>query len=282
VNSFPKLSYNCPIPWASLRGDERARFCEKCNHTIVNFSELTEAERLEILDKRGPGKLCITYYRRHSGEYVTPENPLTSEERSRIKQIGVAALSAGAMALAAGCMSNSTPPSTPTVPPTNSSASVARNLATSAGSQPIEAATPSILAKYDRNRNGILEANELAALTADQRSEGTVPNPFRVTTDVDQGYGVADRQTPEQTKAWIDRQIASEAKKKSVNPGAGSYSVTDWKEFWVRTIAELRNPRQIGGANPNAEEFARYIVSQRRKLRLPELPAAVPKQITPP
>ncbi len=101
--AFPKLSYVCPIPWADLRGDERERFCEKCGHSVTNLSELSADARHALLSKVGKERLCVSFYRRLSGEFVTPEAPLTSEERSRIRQIGVAALSAGALALAAGC-----------------------------------------------------------------------------------------------------------------------------------------------------------------------------------
>jgi len=104
MNSFPKLSYVCPIPWAELRGDERARFCEKCGRTITNLSELSEEARVAFLAKSGAERACVTYYQRLSGEFVTPEAPLTYEERGKIKQLGLAALSAGALALAAGCV----------------------------------------------------------------------------------------------------------------------------------------------------------------------------------
>jgi hypothetical protein len=107
VNPFPKLSYACPVSWAELEGDEKAKFCGKCRRTITNLSELTEEARDAFSAKPQRAECCITYYRRPSGEFVTPENPLTDEERSRIKQLGVAALSAGALLLAAGCMAPS-------------------------------------------------------------------------------------------------------------------------------------------------------------------------------
>lgn len=102
---FPKLSYVCPIPWENLRGDEREKFCEKCGHNVTNLSELSAEARAALLAKVGKERLCFSFYQRLSGEYVTPEAPLTVEERSRIRQFGVAALSAGALALAAGCAS---------------------------------------------------------------------------------------------------------------------------------------------------------------------------------
>ena len=109
MTTFPKLSYVCPIPWAELRGDERARFCEKCGHSVTNLSELGADARAALLSKIGKERLCVSFYRRLSGEYVTPDAPLTTEERSRIRQLGIAALSAGALALAAGCASTPVP-----------------------------------------------------------------------------------------------------------------------------------------------------------------------------
>ena len=113
MNAFPKLSYVCPIPWADLRGDECERFCEKCGHSVTNLSALSADARAALLLKIGKERLCVSYYQRLSGEYVTPEAPLTTEERSKIRQLGLAALSAGALALAAGCTSTSTPAKPP-------------------------------------------------------------------------------------------------------------------------------------------------------------------------
>jgi hypothetical protein len=99
---------------------------------------------------------------------------------------------------------------------------------------------------YDRNRDGKLDAGELAAMAHHQRSDNTV---------VLQAYGVFSRGTPAQTKVWIDHQIASETKKESVDPAAGPHSEENWKEFWTLTIGGFRSPRQIGGSpDPNAEE----------------------------
>lgn len=262
MNSFPKLSYACPIPWADLRGGERARFCEKCGHTIVNFSELTAAKRQELLERNGAEKLCVTYYRRLSGEYVTPDSPLTPEERSRVKQLGVAALSAGALALAAGCMS--TPEarkSVAAVSPASSAPAVAAKPEASMD----EAAK---LARYDKNRNGRLDLDETAALEAD-RERKLQPGPDEPL--ILQPFGIVASRTPAEEKAWINRRIQLERRNEPTEAGAEPSSPESWGKFWEQTIQTYRNPRQIGGADPRAEEYARYIVSQRRKFRLPEL-----------
>ncbi len=88
-----------------MSGNERSRFCEQCGHHVRNLSLMSAVERAELKQRAQTERICGTYYVRLSGEMVTPDAPLTRSEWSRVKQFGVAALSAGAMALAAGCVS---------------------------------------------------------------------------------------------------------------------------------------------------------------------------------
>lgn len=106
--TFPTLSFACPVDWNSMRGDERERFCAKCARTVVNLSALTEEQRRALLAAAKPGELCVAYYRRLSGEFVTAERPLTDPERRRARQYGLASLSAAALALSASCVSKNT------------------------------------------------------------------------------------------------------------------------------------------------------------------------------
>lgn len=100
MSSFPKLSYACPISWATMRGDERERYCTQCARTVVNVSLLTEPQRAALLANPPPGGLCVAYYRRLSGEFVSAESPLTPTESRSIVQYGVTALSLTAAAVA--------------------------------------------------------------------------------------------------------------------------------------------------------------------------------------
>jgi len=79
-----------------MPGDERERFCARCSRTVVNLSGLTAAERATLLAQTDPRDLCVAYYQRLSGEYVTAEKPLTVGESRRVVQLGVTALAAGA------------------------------------------------------------------------------------------------------------------------------------------------------------------------------------------
>ncbi|MEO7413223.1 MAG: hypothetical protein ABIZ81_07685 [Opitutaceae bacterium] len=258
MNAFPKLSFACPIPWENLSGDERARFCERCGRTITNLSELNHQERAALL-ATAQGELCVTYYRRLSGEFVTPERPLTTEERSHIKQLGRTALSAGALVLAAGCMS--TEPSqvgTPSGPsaPTHALPATPRPLTESEK-----------LARYDGDRNGTLESAEIAAMDADL-TRGR-PNANREEEIVLQPFGIVAKLSPAQLRRWIDRELAEELRGGPDVTDSSRRSPQEWREFWQLTVAEWRNPRQIGGRQEGDEALVRYLVSQRRKLHLP-------------
>lgn len=99
--TFPNLSYVCPIPWGSMRGDEKERYCSKCSRTVVNLSLLTEDQRIALLAAARPGELCVAYFRRLSGEGISAETPLTRSESRALMQFGVTALALGAVALSA-------------------------------------------------------------------------------------------------------------------------------------------------------------------------------------
>ena len=86
-----------------MRGDERERTCAKCRRTVVNLSLLTEEQRVAVLaEAQGrPDGLCVAYYQRLSGEFVSAETPLAPLESRRGVQFGVTALSAAALAVVA-------------------------------------------------------------------------------------------------------------------------------------------------------------------------------------
>ena len=103
----PKLSFVCPLPWETMSGSERLRYCSQCGHHVSNLSLLSAAERSELIARAGGDRVCGSYFVRLSGEMVTTEVPLTPEERRGVKQFGVAVLSAAALAVAGGCVTQS-------------------------------------------------------------------------------------------------------------------------------------------------------------------------------
>lgn len=62
----------------------------------------------------------------------------------------------------------------------------------SAQTAPAKSPSAADLAKYDRNKNGVLDADEAAALEADSKDGAVVMNPFQVSTEKDTGYVAAN------------------------------------------------------------------------------------------
>ncbi len=65
-----RIAEPCPVSWDSMRGDDRARFCDHCNRHVHNLSALPadEAQRLVC---ESAGRLCIAYVPNELGG-VTP------------------------------------------------------------------------------------------------------------------------------------------------------------------------------------------------------------------
>lgn len=87
----------CLADWDQMVGNDQVRFCEHCNLTVHNISELTRVEAARLVE-RSQGRLCVRYYRDATGRLITSESPHRSNETSRLHQIGrrVSRLTAGA------------------------------------------------------------------------------------------------------------------------------------------------------------------------------------------
>lgn len=70
-----RVAAPCSADWERMTGNERVRFCARCNLNVYNLSEMTktEAERLIV---RSEGRLCVRYYRRADGTILTRNCPV--------------------------------------------------------------------------------------------------------------------------------------------------------------------------------------------------------------
>ena len=64
------ISVVCPVPWDAMRGDNRARFCDKCSQHVYDVSELTGAEALRLVTD---APACLQLYRRQDGRVMTAD-----------------------------------------------------------------------------------------------------------------------------------------------------------------------------------------------------------------
>lgn len=65
------LSFQCPMPWASMQAvNSRERFCSQCHLAVMDFSNATQEELNEKL-KTSSGRVCGRFKRSQmSGDYL--------------------------------------------------------------------------------------------------------------------------------------------------------------------------------------------------------------------
>ena len=62
----------CTVPWDSMSGSERRRFCGQCRLHVHDISQLSEREALRLLEKTA-GECCLRIWRRPDGTVVTKD-----------------------------------------------------------------------------------------------------------------------------------------------------------------------------------------------------------------
>lgn len=62
----------CPVPWDAMHGDDRTRFCDRCNQNVHDVSELTRAEAVRLVTG-GARVPCLRLYRQADGRVMTAD-----------------------------------------------------------------------------------------------------------------------------------------------------------------------------------------------------------------
>src|SRR6185369_717825 len=65
----------CSADWDEMRGDERVRFCGRCEKNVYNLSAMTRAEAEAAVAAR-EGRLCVRFFRRSDGTMLTADCPV--------------------------------------------------------------------------------------------------------------------------------------------------------------------------------------------------------------
>ena len=60
----------CDVSWESMRGSDKARFCDHCKKRVYNFSAMDELEIVDCLRTNEEG-VCAQIRRSHDGKIVT-------------------------------------------------------------------------------------------------------------------------------------------------------------------------------------------------------------------
>ena len=100
-----RVASPCSADWDEMAGDERARFCGKCEKNVYNLSSMSRADA-ESLVREKEGRLCVRFFRRTDGTMLTADCP-EGVRRKRLRQRVWAAVSgwAASAALLAGIVS---------------------------------------------------------------------------------------------------------------------------------------------------------------------------------
>lgn len=70
-----KVAAPCPADWERMVGDERSRYCDRCNLHVYNLSGMTR-RAAEALVTSNEGRLCVRFYRRPDGTILTRNCPV--------------------------------------------------------------------------------------------------------------------------------------------------------------------------------------------------------------
>jgi hypothetical protein len=73
----------CHQDWEKMRGDKKSRFCDHCQHSVVNLSSLTKAQAAKLLEAQlGSARLCVRFEHTPSGEVIY-RRPSTLWDKTR-------------------------------------------------------------------------------------------------------------------------------------------------------------------------------------------------------
>ncbi len=85
-----KIASPCSASWDDMVGDDRTRYCGKCEKNVYNLSAMTREEaELTVLSKEGD--LCVRLFQRTDGTVLTQDCPV-GVRRKRLRLAGVLAI----------------------------------------------------------------------------------------------------------------------------------------------------------------------------------------------
>jgi len=91
----------CTVPWRTMAGTSRIRFCTQCRKNVYNLSAMTAAEADAIV--AGPDAPCVRFYRRADGTVVTADTCGVRVARSWRRFTAMLSAALVGLASLAGC-----------------------------------------------------------------------------------------------------------------------------------------------------------------------------------
>lgn len=94
-----RIASPCNMSWDEMKGDERARFCGKCEKNVYNLSAMTREEAERFMAAR-TAEVCVRLYKRADGTVMTSDCPV-GVRRKRVRRAAIALAGTSVMAAAA-------------------------------------------------------------------------------------------------------------------------------------------------------------------------------------
>jgi hypothetical protein len=87
--SHPKLedvrvAAPCHVSWDTMVGDDRVRFCGRCEKNVYNLSAMPREEAEAFIADRA-GNICVRLYKRTDGTVLTEDCPVGVKRRRRVR-----------------------------------------------------------------------------------------------------------------------------------------------------------------------------------------------------
>ena len=92
-----RIASPCAASWVEMEGDDRARFCRRCEKNVYDLSSMTAAEARRFVAEREGA--CVRLFRRRDGTVMTSDCPVGARRR-RLTKLAAAALTLGSAATA--------------------------------------------------------------------------------------------------------------------------------------------------------------------------------------
>ena len=85
-----KVASPCPMSWDEMSGDDRMRFCDRCELNVFNLSAMTEEELGTFMEQKKGDRLCGRFFQRPDGTVMTSDCPV-GWRRKIVKRIAIGA-----------------------------------------------------------------------------------------------------------------------------------------------------------------------------------------------
>lgn len=71
-----RIASPCDVPWASMTGDDKVRFCDQCKLNVYNVVSMSRDEAEALIREREGGRVCLRLYLRRDGTIITKDCPV--------------------------------------------------------------------------------------------------------------------------------------------------------------------------------------------------------------